>query len=36
MKIIYKGGKIIDIEDYIEDGIYTKKEDIDRLNRIYT
>ena len=36
MKIIYDKDKVIDIEGYIGDGIYTKEEDIDRLNRIYT
>jgi hypothetical protein len=37
MKIIYDiEGNVIDIKDYIEDGIFTKQEDIDRLNRIFT
>ena len=37
MRIIYdKAGRVVDIKEYEDDGIFTKQQDIDRLNRIYT
>lgn len=37
MKIIYDKDKVVDIEEYPNDGEFNnKQEDINRLNRIYT
>ncbi len=36
MRIIYKNGKVIDIENWKDNSIFTKEENIKRLNRIYT
>lgn len=36
LKIIYDKDKVVDIEEYPNDGEFNnKQEDIDRLNRIY-